>query len=334
MKERSLLIIPGVFLVVLFYSNFLSAKDFYPYKFRTDVPQIVVYPNVFLTPDRLQNTRLFRLARYIQQESRQKLSDFVKTSLEEMSAIYKEEALAAREKSLLDDKERNKLIRWSRNSLAFANQLDSLRKSVNPSSKLDLYFESFGELYILVNGKPVLISSPVINQQKSLEQRIINNICKRMYCDSKFLQKPASDLVRSLWVYAEWEVGENDHYLFKTKNGLHFIFPDLKEKKKRQHICLNIARDLNLIADALLDAKEKGIFIDWSYLYIDVIPGSEKYQLIINQFKDAIRLSLTAIPYLNDYPQITIPWLQARIEFEEHVFEFHNAVQLVQELSR
>ncbi|MCG8324750.1 MAG: hypothetical protein MI673_04470 [Thiotrichales bacterium] len=307
---------------------------FEPYRFKTDVPQIVVYPNVFLTPARLQNTKLFRLARYIQTRPRDRLIQFVRISLDAMAGLYHGEALEARRKSASDDRDRDKLIRWSRNSLAFANQLEALNKSVTRNSNVELYFESFGELYLLINGKPVLISSPVINQQKDLEQRIIERVCGKMQCDSTWLEPPEDEKIRSLWVYAQWEIEDKQQHVFKTKSGLNFIFDDLQDKKRRQHVCLNIARDLNLVADTLLDAKEKGLFIDWGYMYLNVIPGTEKYELIINQFKDAIRLSLTAIPYLNDYPQVAIPWLQARIEFRDHQFEFHNARQLVRELSR
>jgi len=312
----------------------ITVSAYEPYRFKTDLPQIVVYPNVFLTPARLQSTKLFRLARQIQDQSSAGLIEFVKISLEEMASVYQEEALEARQKSIEESKDRDKLIRWSRNSLAFANQLEALIKTINNSSQIELFFESFGELYILINGKPVLISSPVINQQNSLEQRIINRVCRRMQCEKKLLEQPASENVRSIWVYAQWEISDDNKYVFKTKNGLNFIFNDLEDKKRRQHVCLNIARDLNLIADSLLDAKEKGLFIDWGYMYLGVIPGSEKYELIINQFKDAVRLSLTAIPYLNDYPQVAIPWLQSRIEFGEYQFNFNNATQLVKELSQ
>ncbi|MDX1518771.1 MAG: hypothetical protein R3318_01520 [Gammaproteobacteria bacterium] len=334
-KSRS-----GLFLVAMIAPGILlmpwtrAALAFQPYRFKTDVPQIVVYPNVFLTPARLQNTRLFRLARQIQDQSGETLVEFVKTCLDVMAEVYHEEALDARRKSLENSKDRNKLIRWSRNSLAFANQMDALGKSLDLSSQVELYFETFGQLYILIDGKPVLVSSPVINQQKSLEQRIIDRVCRRMQCDLKLLETPDDEKVRDLWVYAQWDISENNRHVLKTRNGLNFVFADLEDKKLRQHVCLNIARDLNLVADSLLYAKEKGLFIDWGYMYLDVIPGSDKYELVINQFKDAIRLSLTAIPYLNDYPQVAIPWLQARIDFEEYEFNFENAALLVRELSQ
>jgi len=310
------------------------ARAYEPYLFKTGQPQIIVFPNVFLTPARLQNTRLFRLARYMQQQDHEQLLNFVKISLDEMAAVYYEEALQAREKSLQSGKDRDKLIRWSRNSLAFANRLQDLGNRVHPGSEVELYFESFGVLYILVEGKPVLVSSPVINRQQSLEQRIINRVCRDMSCPDQLLQQSDTDLPRNLWVHARWEISDNGRHVLKTKKGLNFIFPDLQDKQRRQRVCLNIARDLNLVADALRDAGEKGLFIDWGYLYLDVAAGTDKHDLVINQFKDAIRLSLAAIPWLNDYPQVVIPWLQARMEFRDYQFDFYNARELVTALSK
>ena len=45
-------------------------------------------------------------------------------------------------------------------------------------------------------------------------------------------------------------------------------------------------------------------------------------------------MSLTAIPWLNDYPQVAIPWLQSRLEFEDYQFDFEDAALLVQELAQ
>ncbi len=324
----------SIALLILLCVHGTDVAAYEPYRFRIDEPRIVIYPDVYLAPARLQNTRLFRLARQVQEQSRDRLVEFVKISLEEMAAVYHEEALQARHKAMQETNDRNKLIRWSGNAEAFANQLQARSLRVNRNSHVELYFESFGELYLLIDGKPVLVSSPVINQQESLERRIIEQVCRRMHCDQRLINQPVGEPVRSLWVYAGWEIGENNRHLFRTKSGLNFVFNDLEDKPVKQHICLNIARDLNLIADTLINVREKGLFIDWSYLYLDVIPGTDRYQLVINQFKDAIQLSLTAIPYLNDYPQVTIPWLQARLKFEPFEFTFENAAQLVKELSK
>lgn len=320
-------------LCVLFFALISDVYAIKSYSFITVEPQLVIYPNEYQNSAKKRKTRLIVLANEINKRSKSDIIEFVKISLTEMAFVYHEESIRAKEDSLKqDDKEkRKKLIRWSQNALLFANQTSEIEKSINQSTDIELFIESYGELYFLVNDRPVLISSPVLNGQKILEERIIKSACSRFNCDMEKLESYSGPDKRKIHVNAGWKLKE-DKYIFYTRSGLNFVFQTIGQKKYKQRICLKIARDLNLIAMVLRDISKTGVFIDWEYLYIQVIPGGNLYELIVNQFKDAVHLELETIQFLNDFPEVAIPWLKERIKKEKKEFYFHKAEKLILEL--
>ncbi len=323
-----------VFLYLFCSMQITNAHAIKSYTFVTDEPQLVIYPNEYQNSAKKRKTRLIVLAGEINKRSKKDIIKFVKIALSEMAFVYKEESIRAREDSLnQEDKEkRKKLIRWSQDALSFSNQTSELHNGIKQNTSIELFIESYGELYLLINGRPVLISSPVLNGQKILEQRIINSACSHFSCNMKKLDSYSAPDKQKVHVKADWVLKE-DKYIFYTESGLNFVFQDLGQKKHKQRICLKIARDLNLIASTLRDISKTGVFIDWEYLYIQVIPGGNLHELIVNQFKDAIHLELAAIQFLNDFPEVAIPWLRERINKEKKEFYFHKAEKLITELT-
>ena len=321
-----------ILLFVAFYpTSVFSIKSF---KFDVPEPELVVYPNHYQKPANRKKSRLMALASEIDKRSESDKKAFIKIALTEMAFVYQEESNRAAEQASLSEKDSKqlKLYRWSQHALSFSETITAMHEDIGERTEVDLLAETGTELYIILDGRPVLISSPVINEQKILEERIISSSCARFYCDMKKLEELSGPDRRSIIINAGWVI-DKDRYIFRTETGLNFVFNTIKNKKYKQLFCLKIARDLNLIAEVLRDISGSGIYVDWQYLHINSIAGDSRHELILNQFKDAIYLELESIQFLNDFPEVAIPWFKERLHKDRKEFYFHKAEYLIAELA-
>lgn len=302
------------------------------YLFTVEKPKLIIFPQTSVIESK-KKTRLSALTDQISNRSNYEIYEYIRIVLAEMINVYEEEAQRARESaSYIDDKKKKqKLYRWSSNALIYADTLWNVFHGIDHYSQLQTYTDNNHESYILIDNYPVVITSPVINEQKTLEQQIINAVCEQMYCDMDLINKQSHDNQKRIRVRGGWKL-QKDRYTFYTYTGLHFVFNNIENKKLKQKVSLKISADLNLIADTLAEIINKGVFVDWGYLYLNQIPGSRYYELILNPFGDKLRLTVNTIQYLNDFPEIAVPWLRERISKARKEFYFNNADQFLDDI--
>lgn len=326
----------NLFPVLILILMELAANDVFAlnsYTYKTSRPEVHIFAQQDKQKLRQKSSQLVNLARQLKQKHHKERVLFIGIVLDELIYLHHSEAKKARLLAEDDVQERDKLVRWSLKSLAFSNRLEGIRRHLSLLSSIQVFSEGFGELSFIIDGKPVLVNSPLIRQQGDMEERIVVAVCHQISCDQKQLNAIYEQKNYRLVVRAGWSLQENGDTFYETKRGLHFVFNDLDNKLQKERISRFIARDLNLISDAIIQAHKMGVFIDWEYLYVNSEGGSDKkYQLIVNQFRDSIDLELIAIPYLNDYPQLMIPWLKARLKKETVHFYIHDAETIVSEL--
>ncbi len=310
-----------------------TAFSLQDYSFSVDEPKLIIFPETVESIPINTKSRLSVLTEQILNGTSQEIQNYIKIVLTEMVAVYKEEADRARQTAIEteDKNKKRKLFRWSNNTLSFSEQLTNLYNGINEYTRLQIYTDINSESYLLIDDYPVVVSSPVINEQKTLQERIIKSVCAHYFCDMEHLGKVSEISRRKIKVTAGWKIFK-DKYVFYTQSGLHFVFKDISDKKIKQKMSIKIAGDLNLIADVLAAANKKGIFIDWEYLYMQPIPGDRLHELVINPFGDKIVLQIKAIQFLNDFPEVTIPWLKERMIKASKQFYFHKADDFLREI--
>ena len=128
-----------------------------------------------------------------------------------------------------------------------------------------------------------------------------------------------------------WKLSATEQPEFFSEDGLHFVFNDLKDRKKKQKICLQIMRELRIISESLMDISSKGVSIDWDVFELELISGSYGLKVVINRFGDSLAIELIYLGELKMLLAETIPWMQARIKGQTPQQIFNDADKLFSE---
>jgi len=317
------------FVFILFFNPSACTAETFIYI--DDKPALWIYPQDPVYQAWVKHADLIKLAKQMEDDGKQQLTLFTKTALTQMAMLYEQEAVKSRWEEASGIRQNIKKSRWRQSALEYAEQLRQVSDQINSSSEIDLYIEEYGEPTIVVDGKPYILTTPDLKKSGLLYAAIVEQLCRREICGEDIKkQDSGKDKIRIV-INAEWKMSETENPEYYSEDGLHFVFNDLKDRKKKQEISLQIMRELKLISESLMEVSNKNISIDWDVLRLEHISGTYGYKLIINRFGDSLAMELIYLGQLEILLTETIPWMQARLRDETYMQRFAHADILLSE---
>ena len=246
-----------------------------------------------------------------------------------MAMLYEQEALKSGREDVSDLRQDIKKSRWRHTALAYAEQLRKVADQINSFSDIVLYIEEYGEPTIVINGKPYILTTPDLKKSGLLYTDIVEQLCRNKVCGEEIKRQDSEKDKIRIVIKAEWKISETENPEYYSEDGLHFVFNDLKDRKKKQEISLQIMRELRLISASLIEISNKNISIDWDVLRLEHISGSYGYKLIINRFGDSLAMEIFHLGQIDTLLAGTITWLQAQLKGESYQQRFDPADDLI-----
>lgn len=285
------------------------------YTYTTKTPQLVMFPDVYNPETGLTKSRLLQIASDIEQRgSFQDKQLFARIAVSEMSTAYEHEAILIQEtlrQANKKNKDKRKYSAWGKGTLAYAEQMHQLDIQIEQAARIDIITEDQTEVLLMIDNTPVVVSSPVINQQARFEQQIMQRACEYFACNESVLasiQKPTSKLIQ---VKAAWKL-EANQYVFYTFSGIHFPFKNQEQRNKKEKFALQLARDLNLLSKELDRLNSQNLPIEWHKLAIKQVNEQGVCEVIFNSFGDAVYMELVVLQKTIK-THLLIPWLKKRL---------------------
>jgi hypothetical protein len=312
--------------ILLFNPSVCIAETFI---YIDDKPVLWIYPQDPVYQAWYKHADLIKLAKQMERDGKEQLTLFTKTALIQMAILYEHEAVKSSREDVSGLRQDIKKNRWRHTALEYAEQLRQVSDQISSSSEIVLYIEEYGEPTIVVDGKPYILTTPDLKKSGLLYTAIVEQLCRREICGQDLKTQDRDKEKLRIVINAEWKISETENPEYYSEDGLHFVFNDLKDRKKKQKISLQIMRELRLISDSLIEISDKNISIDWNVLRLEHISGSYGYKLIINQFGDSLAMELIYLGRLNMLLTECIPWMQARIKGQAIQHRFDRVDELV-----
>lgn len=303
----------GLFIVLSLGITHVFALE--THTFMTKAPQLVMFPDVYNPETGLTKSRLLQIASDI--EKRGTFEDkqlFARIAVSEMSTAYEHQAILVQEtirQANKQNKDQRKHSSWGKGALAYAEQMHQLNVQIEEAASIDIITEGQNEVLLVIDNTPVVVSSPVINQQTRFEQQIMQRICEYFACDESTLasiEKPTSKLIQ---VKAGWKL-EANQYVFYTFSGIHFPYANQEQRKEKEKFALKLARDLNLVSKELDRLNSQHLPIEWHKLNIKQVNEQGVCEVLFNSFGDAVYMELEILQKTIK-PELLIPWLKKRL---------------------
>ncbi len=311
------------FVFILFFNPPVCTAETFIYI--DEKPALWIYPQDPVYQAWVKHADLINLAKQMEDNGKEQLTLFTKTALTQMAMLYEQEAVKSGGEEVSDLRKSIKKNRWYQSALTYAEQLRQVSDQINSSSEIVLYIEEYGEPTIVVDEKPYILTTPDLKKSGLLYAAIVEQLCRKEVCGEDIKKQDNEQDKFRIVINAEWKISETENPEYYSEDGLHFVFNDLKDRKKKQEICLQIMRELRLISESLMEVSNKGISIDWDVHRLELISGSYGYKLIINRFGDSLAVELVYLGQLNTLLSETIPWMQSRLKDEIYEQRFGHA---------
>jgi len=311
------------FVFILFFNSSVCTAETFIYI--EDKLALWIYPQDPVYQAWYKHADLIKLAKQMEDDGKEHLILFTKTALTQMAMLYEQEAVKSSREDVSDLRQDIKKGRWHHTALEYAEQLRQVSDQINSSSEIVLYIEEYGEPTIVIDGKPYILTTPDLKKSGLLYAAIVEQLCRKEVCGEDIKKQDNEQDKFRIVINAEWKISETENPEYYSEDGLHFVFNDLKDRKKKQEICLQIMRELRLISESLMEISNKGISIDWDVFRLEHISGSYGYKLIINRFGDSLAVEVVYLGQIDRLLAETIPWMQARINGQSTQKIFNHA---------
>jgi len=312
--------------ILIFNPAVCSAETFI---YIDDKPALWIYPQDPVYQAWVKHADLINLAKQMEDDGKERLTLFTKTALTQMALLYEQEAVKSGREDVSDLRQNIKKSRWRHTALEYAEKLRQVAAQINSSSEIVLYIEEYGEPTIVIDGKPYILTTPDLKKSGLLYTAIVEQLCRKEICGEDINKQDSDKDKLRIVINAEWKMSETENPEYYSADGLHFVFNDLKNRKEKQEISLQIMRELRVISDSLIEISSKNISIDWDVLRLELVSGSYGYKVVINRFGDSLVLELIYLGKLNMILTESIPWMQARIKGQVIQHRFDNTDDLL-----
>jgi len=314
------------FVFILFFNPSVCTAETFIYI--DDKPALWIYPQDPVYQAWYKHADLIKLAKQMEDDGKEHLILFTKTALTQMAMLYEQEAVKSSREDVSDLRQDIKKGRWHHTALEYAEQLRQVSDQINSSSEIVLYIEKYGEPTIVIDGKPYILTTPDLTKSGLLYTAIVDQLCTKEICGRDIKKQDSEKDKLRIVINAEWKISETGHPEYYSEDGLHFVFNDLEDRKKKQEISLQLMREFRIISDTLSELSTRNISIDWDVLRLEHISGSYGYKLVINSFGDSLAMELVYLGRIDPLPNETILWMQARLKNEVYQQRFNQADEL------
>ncbi|HSR61891.1 MAG TPA: hypothetical protein VLN56_00635 [Gammaproteobacteria bacterium] len=316
--------VSGLFLMSIFLLTqvaIVNAAEVHRYKVKKET--FSIYPTNVELIKRQQHAVLYQLVDRLHRMGPQATVDFARISLTEMAALYEQEARRLQVDGMLI-REGAALTRWQRSTIDYADRLYAMAESVSMQTEIEINITETGELLLLINDNPVILGGPAVQDNLVLDRRIIEVYCRQNDCIGTGFSEEALDTRRTIMIKSDWILEEGEPPQLVTEDGLHFVFDNLENRKKKQRICLEISKELKALEETLRDALAEGLYIDWDAFSIKRLYGSYDYRVVINPFGDSVYMQFPALHPIDNWPEKIRDWLHARLRDETYQLHFSS----------
>jgi hypothetical protein len=269
---------------------------------------------------------VYLLAAGLREAPNEARSDFALAALSALIEVYEREAMQARTELRSGSRNRD-LARWIRGVDAMIRDFQAMLDQLRPETPVRISTPDRHSVYLVVDGRPVLLSGPRTGEQGMLEQRVVDEFCARNYCndllDGAHIATAAPEIV--LPATPLWRFSDLGGPVCASGDGLELQFRDATDLGRKRDMCTQLVTELRSMVETLRVGVAGGIHIEWSQLAVvpDLFTGQQR--LLMTSAGDSMPLSAPYLELAPEFLRAVMPWVAARVDDRQYNLVVLNA---------
>lgn len=202
--------------------------------------------------------------------------------------------------------------RWSRSVASFADRLEADAGRIAPATPVAILSGPGGEIYLEVQGRPIMLSAPRPSRQTLLERRIVAHFCGLYPCDGLVADysERRDDRIATL---PHWRFRVGPVPSCNTGTGLELLFNSERQLMDKRELCRRLFAELAALAQALATAQRRGVALEWERLRVDAVAAGPA-AVLLNRDGDRLELAAPVLAASPRLLELVLPWLIGVVE--------------------
>ena len=243
----------------------------------------------------MQPSALVQLAEYLGGAPDSTQAHFAALVLESLVDAYRDELEQAAMVRADDTARAHRIQRWRQAMDLELQRLQRFQASLMHSREASVEVERQGQILLMVEGAPLLVSWPRVAAQVEREAAIVRRFCALHDCPRTAepgAPRPVADPVE---VRGAWSFTQQGGAGWESEDGVRCAFPDLGHRAERETLCRRVVAELQTLAAALAGVRRDGALIEWSRLVVADEPGAGMQRVTVNARGDYLLVPLPAL---------------------------------------
>lgn len=274
---------------------------------------------------------LSRLVSSLESEPQAVHADFAAVALGEMITAYELELDQLSEPGQVSRGEMAKQARWGRALGQLLDELYAARDELDAGIHVELLVSPPAAVQILLGERLIAVSSLRLDGPQSMEQRVVQVYCDLFACLPEVFEIPDA-VIESLAKRGGWSFAAGQGSTYQTADGLGFMFSDVRNRIRKEQICLRIAEELNRLSQILAQARRQGREVDMQTFVIETSGRGDDQRVRLSKSGDTVRVRLPTIVQTPDLVEAARGWVAARIDGKDFSQRFPRAERLMANL--
>jgi hypothetical protein len=274
---------------------------------------------------------LSRLVNSLQHESQAVHADFAAVALGELITAYELELDQLNAPGQVSRGEIAKQARWGSALTRFLDDLYAARDELDAGMQVELVVSPPAAVQILVGERLVAISSPRLDSPQPIGERVAEVYCDLFACLPEVFDSP-DEATQQVVKRGGWSFVAGQGSTYETADGLGFMFSDVRNRVRKEQICLRIAEELERLSNILAQARRQGRKVDMSAFVVETSGRGDDQRVRLSTSGDSLRARLPTIAQTPDLVEVARAWIAARSDGRAFSQRFPRAERLMARL--
>lgn len=202
---------------------------------------------------------------------------------------------------------------WRAGTRSYVEQLRRVGASLDAHPRIEMIREAHGGVRLVIGAEQVMLNAPRLREQAALERSVAEHVCRSFGCreaGSTIEERVDQRMAQS---GGAWEFGSKQQPTYRSGDGLRCVFADRRHLNLKKNACIQIVRELRLLAEALTALKAQGESIDWRDLAILQTGPGNPQKIVYSTARRYVSMHVPNLLYAEAVWRRAIPWVRAHV---------------------
>lgn len=202
---------------------------------------------------------------------------------------------------------------WRAGTRSYVEFLRRVGQSIAARPPIEMIREIHGGVRLVIGHEQVMLNAPRARDQAALERSVAEHVCRFSACREPGTTIEERVEQRMAQSGGAWEFSSNQPPAYTSGDGLRCVFADRRHLNLKKNACIDLVRELRLLAEALTALKAQGETIDWHDVAILHTGPGNPQKIVYSAARRYVSMHVPNLLHAETVWREAMPWIRAHV---------------------